>query len=253
MVLQEKGVAPIGLSLDVPLAPPQESSPGRFQYPDAIRGLDRMDILSSTSNQHYMKRTTTLLSTLLLVFGGFATDHVISIVGLTYSPSILEVEIGDNVTIQTAPNHPTLQVSQETWEANGTTPLSGGFGPETSSFTFEITEPGDIYYVCTAHVQLGMKGVIGVLTTGIDELSNSISVNLSRLPITDGRLDYTIEAPEGFVQTIELYSISGSMIVNEPVNSSQGTLQLNARPGVYILLMKDRDGKALFREQVTVR
>jgi plastocyanin len=200
-----------------------------------------------------MKRTTTLLASILLVIGGFATDHVISTVGLTYSPAELDVEVGDNVTIQAAPNHPTVQVSQLTWDADGTTPLDGGFGPETSSFTFEITEVGDIYYVCTAHVQLGMKGVIRVGTTGIDELSNSISVNLGRLPITDGRLDYSIEAPEGFVQSIELYSISGSMLVNEPVSSSQGSLQLNARPGVYILLMKDRNGKAVFREQVTVR
>ena len=70
-----------------------------------------------------------------------AANFNITFVNLTYVPDNINVNVGDQVTIDASFTHPLQQVSQATWDANGTTPLSGGFN-STSNFTFTITEIG---------------------------------------------------------------------------------------------------------------
>ena len=70
------------------------------------------------------KQYLLFIFTLLIGSGLHATDHTIVTSGFTYSPSTLAAAIGDNVTIVASGNHPTTEVSEETWNANGTTSVT---------------------------------------------------------------------------------------------------------------------------------
>jgi plastocyanin len=208
---------------------------------------------SSLKAIHMKKHYLLFILSLLFGTGLFATDHTIVTAGFTYSPSTLAAAIGDNVTIVASGNHPTTQVSQETWDGNGTTPLPDGFGTNTSSFTFTIEEAGTIYYVCDNHVGAGMKGQINVSTVGVDEYVDEVNVDFGAMPITDGTLTYAIEAPENAVKSISVVGLNGQQVLEAEVTSSEGRLELNARPGVYIVLLKDADGNLVFRESISVK
>ncbi len=90
--------------------------------------------------------------------------YTVSMSGLTFSPATLNAKVGDMVTFELAGSHTATQVDQAVWDANGTTPLSGGFRftAGTSTYTIEASDAGTIYYVCEPHVASGMKGTIVV-------------------------------------------------------------------------------------------
>ncbi|MEM8606767.1 MAG: plastocyanin/azurin family copper-binding protein [Myxococcota bacterium] len=82
---------------------------------------------------------------------------------LAFMPVDITVSVGDTVTFEMTPTHNALEVSQETYDARGTTPLDGGFEVdfgETREVTFDA--PGVHYYVCTPHVTFDMVGTITV-------------------------------------------------------------------------------------------
>lgn len=202
-----------------------------------------------------MKIRYSLFLLLLFVSSGLlATDHVISTVGTSYSPATIDAVVGDNITIEASNSHPTVEVSEATWDMNGTTELLDGFGTHTSSVTFTVEEVGTIFYVCTSHVtNFGMKGQINVGAVGLDEYIYDIRVEFGTMPITDGQLDYTISAPENVVKTIEIVGLNGQQVIVAEVMSAEGRLDINARPGVYIVLLKDADGNMVFRESISLR
>jgi plastocyanin len=126
-------------------------------------------IITNTPN---MNRKLLLLAPFLIfTFTAAAQQtHTITASGNSFTPATLTVNVGDQVQFDAGANHPVLQVSQATWDANGTTPLTGGFSFPTGSGTFTPETAGTVYYVCTSHVQLGMKGSITVtLATGIND------------------------------------------------------------------------------------
>lgn len=114
-----------------------------------------------------MKKIYNLFLMLFFAMGMNATSYTVTIVGSSYSPSTLNTNIGDVVTIQADGSHPLVEVDLATWNANGTTPKAGGFGVKTSDYTFTITNTNTIYFVCQAHASSGMKGQITASTTSL--------------------------------------------------------------------------------------
>ena len=115
-----------------------------------------------------------------------ATKHTVAISGFTYSPALLSAHIGDTITIDASTSHPLLQVSKATWTSAGTTALAGGFGPTTKNYTYTVTSADTVYYICTAHVQFGMKGRVVISpATGINEFpTDQLSVSVYPNPAT---------------------------------------------------------------------
>jgi plastocyanin len=116
-----------------------------------------------------MKKLYFILFTCMAFLGTKAATFTISISGFAYTPSSLNCAIGDMVVIQASSSHPTAQVDLATWNANGTTPMAGGWGSKTTTFTFTATAAGTIYYVCQVHAGSGMKGQIIVNAAGVNE------------------------------------------------------------------------------------
>ncbi|MDN3676073.1 T9SS type A sorting domain-containing protein [Flavobacterium paronense] len=129
-------------------------------------------------------KTRTLLSLLLLSISltGFSTTFTITNSGFTFSPSTLNISVGDNVNFVLAGSHNALEISQATWNANGTTPLAGGFqtafgGGIVSSSQLTV---GTHWYICENHAASGMKGRIIVGSLGLPE--NQLFTNISIFP-----------------------------------------------------------------------
>ncbi len=106
----------------------------------------------------------TILPVLFIAFLGFSKTHIITSSGLTFSPITLSVNPTDTIEFKIGDFHNAVQVSKETWETDKTTALSGGFNLPFGGGTVlakDLVE-GNVYYVCTPHASLGMKGTIEV-------------------------------------------------------------------------------------------
>lgn len=111
-----------------------------------------------------MKKLVLALSlTFALSYTSFATVHVVADLGFTFTPDSITIMLGDTVDFQINQSHDAVEVSQSTWNANGTTPLQGGFNVPFGGGQAIITTPGVHYYVCVPHVVGGMKGRIFVV------------------------------------------------------------------------------------------
>lgn len=135
-----------------------------------------------------MKRFTFISGLLIYSLIGFSAQKEITNVGFTFSPASLTIEAGDNVTFVLEGIHNAIEVSQATWNVNGTTALPGGFSvPFGGGELLPAQLPvGTHYYVCAPHASLGMKGIIIVGTpTGIEESLGQIDISIFPNPAKD--------------------------------------------------------------------
>jgi len=158
----------------------------------------------------------------LIAFAVKATSYTVSIVGSSYSPSTLTVTVGDVVTIQASGAHPLVEVDQTTWNANGNTPKAGGFGTQTSNYTFTITNTNTIYYVCSNHVGSGMKGQITVSTaTVIKELNSVANLSVYPNPVKE-KLNIKFNAQDNGTLKGKLFNVCGSEVESAAINETYG-------------------------------
>lgn len=116
-----------------------------------------------------MKHLATLVF-LCVVYAspGSGRTHTITNSGFTFSPSTLTIASGDTVIFSIASIHNAVEVSQATWNANGNTPLAGGFSLGFGGGQVIPNQPGTHFYVCQPHASMGMKGTITVTpVTGV--------------------------------------------------------------------------------------
>jgi plastocyanin len=128
-----------------------------------------------------------LLSLLLFLFGtaSFCTTWTITNSGDTFVPATLTIVIGDSVNFVVEAIHKPVEVSQATWNANGNTPLPGGFDlPFGGGFVLPaLLGVGTHYYVCSVHVSFGMKGTIIVQSnSGINNIQPPLNLTVSPNP-----------------------------------------------------------------------
>jgi plastocyanin len=181
-----------------------------------------------------------------IVATGFATQHTVtSTANFTFSPDSINIEVGDTVVFSLASFHNAVQVDKATWDANGTTPLVGGFSLPLGGGTVHFTAEGKVYYVCTPHAFRGMKGVIVVgSVTPVTNINNeSPFVNVFPNPATSYvTVSYTLD--EGSAVSIRLLNSAG-MEVGEILHEAQGAgkyqttfpLNGNLAKGAYFIVM----------------
>lgn len=190
-----------------------------------------------------MKKIYSVLLLSIFAIGMKATSYTITTSGFSYSPATLTVTVGDVVTISASGSHPLAEVSQATWNAAGTATLSTGFGNKTSAYTFTITSANDIYYVCTNHVSMGMKGMITVSTVGVKEVTDAVS-NISLFPNpAKNQFSVKFNSTDNGNVSAKIYSICGqeieSLVMNKEFNSGVTTLNFDLQnripAGVYFV------------------
>jgi len=82
--------------------------------------------------------------------------------GLTYSPDLVVVTEGETVVFQLSSNHNAVEISKDTWLANGSQG-NGGFNIPFGGGSWTAAGTDTLYYVCTPHAAAGMKGRIVIL------------------------------------------------------------------------------------------
>lgn len=106
--------------------------------------------------------------------------------GYNFSPDSVSISFGDTIIFQLGATHNAVEVSQATWNANGTAALPGGFSTPFAGGQVTALSLGEHYYVCTNHAFMGMKGRILVTSnSGIKNNSdNNKIINLFPNPTT---------------------------------------------------------------------
>ena len=186
------------------------------------------------------------LLTLLLITvstSAFCTIWTINTSGFTYTPATTNILFGDTVVFTIGGSHDAREVSLTTWNANGNTPLPGGF---QTAFGGGMVLPAQLavgthYFVCTPHASFGMKGTIVVspcptltqpgLITGSSTICSGTSNTYSISPVA-GATSYTWTLPGGWSGTSSTTSItttssptSGNISVTANVSCSSSSPQ----------------------------
>ena len=78
----------------------------------------------------------------------------------TFAPASTTIITGDTVNFTLASIHNVREVSLATYNANGTTALTGGFSVAFGGGKLTGVAVGTHYYVCSNHASMGMKGQI---------------------------------------------------------------------------------------------
>jgi len=177
-----------------------------------------------------MKKIYLTLIAFIVVLGLNATTYTVSISGFAYTPSLTTCAVGDQVVIQAQSIHPTAQVDGGVWAANGTTPKAGGWGVQTTTFTFSAVSTGTIYFVCQNHVSSGMKGMIIVNATGFNEVANNFLKEYNVFPnpaTTYVKVGFGLDA--NTTVNIKLMNVNGQEVksfIND-LNLPQGKYEYN--------------------------
>ena len=79
--------------------------------------------------------------------------NMITTSGLNFVPEILNCDIGDTIFFELGDTHNAVEVSEENYNANNSTPLENGFELGFGESNFIIVEEAKThYYVCTPHL-----------------------------------------------------------------------------------------------------
>lgn len=189
-----------------------------------------------------------------------ATTFTVSIAGFAYTPTLTTCAIGDQVIIQAASLHPLNQVDASTWAANGSSTVTGGWGSKTTTHTFSATTTGTIYFVCQNHVLSGMKGMIVVNATGIQEKANNFlnQYNVFPNPATNS-VKVSFGLNENSSVSIKLFNVLGQEV--ETLESYNGLnsgnhefyfeLPENITTGTYFVVISSDNRRSVKKLLVT--
>jgi xyloglucan-specific exo-beta-1,4-glucanase len=183
-----------------------------------------------------MKKIITTFACLIFISQSLlATKYTIITSGFTYSPATVNAVVGDTISLAASTTHPAVQVDQTNWNANTPTPMAGGWGTKSATFTFTITSPGTIYYGCANHMaSMGMKGQINVASAGIKQVAanNSIKATLYPNPATNG--EFTVKLDNNSANgKVTLYNIEGKLLETYTLTAGIAEIKTKLPAGAY--------------------
>ena len=81
------------------------------------------------------------------------TSNTITTSGHMFSPLLLNCNVGDTIFFELGPTHNAIEVSEENYNANNSTPIENGFELGFGESNYIIVEEAKThYYVCTPHL-----------------------------------------------------------------------------------------------------
>lgn len=192
-----------------------------------------------------------LLSTFLMAIAltyVHAATHTVSNSGTTFTPDELTITVGDVVEWDIGGSHNAVEVSEETWNANGSE-SNGGFNVDFGGGEVTFDEAGTYYYVCEPHAGLGMKGIIIVQTINSLADVKEEQFPLLQLYPNPARNDLTVafELESASEIVVEVYDLSGRLLITAveelfAAGDHTKTINLEAlKPGEYIIYFKAND------------
>lgn len=191
----------------------------------------------------------TLAASLLLLAAFTAQSQVINQSNFSFNPNLLTVQAGTEITINIGAPHTFTEVSEATWNANGNTPLGGGFNFNAGTHQLTLTVPGTYYYVCVPHANMGMKGRI-VVEVNTDVADAEPVPQVLVFPNPADRFLIVEGAMGGAV--VQLFDAQGRQVLRQ-LMATDGRLDVAAVPaGAYVLRMTDQRGDLLTEQRVVI-
>lgn len=159
------------------------------------------------------------------------TAHTITASGVEYTPDTLTINLGDTVKFDVGSSHPTTEVDLTTYNANGNTPITGGFSFPSGQGSFVPASAGQLFYICDSHISQGMKGAIIVNPSiGVSE------VHLGEHTLYPNPVEDVLHINLSEPQTISIYSLEGKKV--EDFENAENTINVgHLSPGTYILVL----------------
>jgi plastocyanin len=167
----------------------------------------------------------------------------------TFAPTAATVEVGESVTFTVSGVHTATQVSEETWMANGNTPLPDGFNFSSGIHEYVPTEPGTIYFVCMPHAGMGMKGQLVVeLGTGIEE---PVTTELFRMFPNPASDEMVIEMNNATSELV-MIDVQGREVMRRMVAANERVNIAHLIEGNYTAILRKTDGSMIGTQRVTI-
>ena len=195
-----------------------------------------------------MLRTATL-SLLLAPVGLFG--QTITQSNFSFNPNVLTVTAGTEITVTLGSPHTFTQVSQATWNANGSTPLPGGFNFNAGTHQLTLDIPGTYYYVCVPHAGMGMKGQIIVESnTGIVDGSTPVTFTIAPNPANDL---LTVTADPSKASVVKLMDLSGREVLAQRLTGNDRISISQLPEGNYVAVVLGADGSMLEQRRLVIK
>jgi plastocyanin len=199
-----------------------------------------------------------LLILLCIVFfnskSGFCTHHTISATNsqFVFTPSTLNAQVGDTIIFSLGSIHSALEVSQPTWDANGNTPLSGGFSLPSGGGSIVVTEAKTYYYVCGVHYYMGMKGTITVTGTGFENIQKVVATHaVTPNPATSG-ITISPRLPLDKKNDFRIFDITGKCICQKDNVVASQYIDVSAMAaGAYFVAV--RSGAVVYEQKIIIQ
>ena len=116
------------------------------------------------------------------------------------------------------------------WNAGTTATVSGGWGSQSTTFTFTAVSTGTVYYVCQTHASLGMKGMIIVNPTGVNETASNFLNNYNLFPNpASSNVKVSFGLTETSTVNIKMYNVAGQEVKTfvSDLNLATGNYEYN--------------------------
>jgi plastocyanin len=204
-----------------------------------------------------VKKSILLLLLASTGFEVFSATVTVTNSGNTFSTPAITINIGDEVVFSIGSSHNVVEVSKETYDANGNTPLSGGFSLPYGggTLTADKLTAGIRYYVCTPHAKYGMKGTITVLDpTGIAETKLKDGISIFPNP-SNGNFQLKINNPQTVKEyELGIYNVLGARVYSKSQLQQQSTYNVDIADlpkGTYFV--KLFSGKESYYRKIVVR
>lgn len=206
----------------------------------------------SSRNPDVMKLIISFLSAALCLSAQAQTTHTLLVSDFSFSPEVIDAVQGDSLRlVPLDPGHTFTQVSEETWNANGNTP-SGEFqfDPLLETVTVELTGSGVIYYVCSPHAPMGMKGMVNVaLASSIADHSLVRSSAFYPNPASEV---IWMRDPSADIVDVTIIDAMGREADRMQLLGNAPLYVGDLPAGMYVLRVMDAAGSELQRQQLMV-
>ncbi len=205
-----------------------------------------------------MKHTSALIAVLLASAAHAQVTHELQVEDDEFNPDNLTINAGDHVHIfwdnSVVNDHTFTQVEQSVWNVNGSVPLAGGYdlgvGTADPGTDFTITPSATVWYVCSFHASMGMKGVITVLGgNGIEEATEQEQFLLAPNP-ANGIV--SLISPMAGPLMVQLYDATGRRSGEMQLISGRSFDTQGLGEGVYVLMIRSMEGALLSRQRLVV-
>ncbi len=199
-------------------------------------------------NNRNSMRTFSALVLSAFTFAAY-TQSISTTGSFTFNPSLLTVQAGTPISLSIGGAHTMTEVSESTWNMNGTT-SNGGFNYDGGNHILTLDIPGTYYYVCVPHAGMGMKGrIIVESSTGVEETNDNGDIMIFPNPANDGM---TISMPGSNGMRLRLIDMQGREVHQQLLTGNDRVATGQLAKGHYTVVIQDADGSQVARRPLTI-